>query len=96
MYGSIFRMKPKAGEKDAIIEMTQEWRKQRGDVPGFVGSYALEAANGDLIGVAMFENEETYRANANDPDQDAWYQQLRAKLETDPEWNDGEFHSFHK
>lgn len=97
MYGSVFRMKPKPGARDAVLQDTEQWYKERGkDVPGFVASYALEAANGDIIGVAFFENEETYRRNAADPGQDAWYQRLRANLEADPEWNDGLFRTWHK
>ena len=40
--------------------------------------------------VVVFENKEAYRANADSPEQDARYQKLRALLEDDPEWNDGE------
>jgi len=42
-----------------------------------------------LIGVAIFRDRESYRANADDPDQDAWYKRLCALLEADPEWEDG-------
>ncbi len=43
--------------------------------------------------VAMFHDEASYRKNADDPEQDAWYQRFRALLEADPEWNDGIFES---
>ena len=90
MYGSIFRMKPKAGQKQAIFDEMDRWGKERAPkVKGFVASYVLEAANGDVIGAAVFADEETYRANANDPEQDKWFQGMRGNLEADPEWNDG-------
>ena len=43
--------------------------------------------------IAMFEDKEAYFANANDPEQDRWYQRFRERLEVDPVWEDGEFHS---
>jgi hypothetical protein len=90
MYGSIFRMKPKAGTKSAIFDHINRWHEGHGkNVPGYIANYALEADNGDLIGVAVFESEEAYRANASDPAQNDWYQELRKNLDVDPEWNDG-------
>ena len=29
-------------------------------------------------------------ANADDPEQDKWYQEMRQHLEADPAWHDGE------
>ena len=46
--------------------------------------------NGGLMGVAAFDSKDSYRANAEDPEQDAFYQRWRALMDTDPEWNDGE------
>jgi hypothetical protein len=40
--------------------------------------------------LAVFDTEENYRRNADDPDQHRQYLELRALLEADPEWNDGE------
>ena len=44
----------------------------------------------ELILVAVFRDRESYRANADDPEQDKWYRQLREHLQADPEWTDGE------
>jgi hypothetical protein len=38
-----------------------------------------------------FTSKESYLANANSPEQDAFYRRLRACLEADPEWIDGSF-----
>lgn len=90
MYGSIFRMRPKPGETDAITAEMDRWARERGsNVDGYVSSYVLEAADGDILGIAVFESEEAYRANASDPDQDRWYRDMRSHLVSDPEWNDG-------
>ena len=46
--------------------------------------------SGELIGVAVFDSESSYRKNADDPKQDEWYRDLRQMLEADPEWSDGD------
>jgi hypothetical protein len=44
----------------------------------------------EYILVAVFDSKENYEANASDPEQHAWYEKMRACLEADPDWNDGE------
>ncbi len=39
----------------------------------------------------MFQDKESYMANANNPAQDAWYKELRELLVADPTWDDGEY-----
>ena len=41
--------------------------------------------------VAVFDDRPTYVANAESPEQDARYREMRALLEDDPEWIDGSF-----
>jgi hypothetical protein len=40
--------------------------------------------------VVVFDSKESYMANAESPEQDTEYRQLRELLESDPEWHDGE------
>lgn len=92
MFGSVFRLRPQPGQQGRVIEHMQRWdRDRRPKVDGFVHSYLFESQShaGELIGVAVFDSEANYRKNAEDPEQDAWYRELRAALEADPEWNDG-------
>ncbi len=90
MFGTVYRMKPKAGETQAVIDMFRRWRQERGPkAKGAIASYAVHNDGGDIMGVAVFADEATYRANASDPEQDAWYRQLRSHLQADPEWYDG-------
>jgi hypothetical protein len=90
MYGSIFRMRPKKGKRDALYQEMDRWVRERApNVNGYISSYMLETAGGDVLGVAMFEDEKAYRDNANDPEQNRWYKQIRSHLQADPEWNDG-------
>ncbi len=92
MFGSVFRMQPRPGQQQQVEELMHRWnRERRPKVEGVVGSYlfASQSHPGELIGVAVFDSEASYRKNAEDPEQDRWYRELRAALEADPEWNDG-------
>ncbi|MDQ4044118.1 MAG: antibiotic biosynthesis monooxygenase [Chloroflexota bacterium] len=90
MYGTIFRIQPKAGREQDVVSLVQEWNRSLGPtVPGARAVYLLRP--GELVGVAVFDDEQTYRANAASPEQDAWYQRVREALETDPIWEDGPY-----
>lgn len=91
MYGSVFYMKPKAGQEQEIIQLFEEWKQNRKPVvKGAVGGYLYKLDKGGMMGVAIFESKEDYQANAESPEQNQWYLKLRDQLEEDPEWNDGE------
>jgi hypothetical protein len=93
MFGTIFRMRPRAGQEQPLTEMLERWnRERRPNVEGFVASYVLTSRThpGEVVGVAVFDSEASYRKNAEAPEQDRWYRELRALLDADPDWNDGE------
>lgn len=93
MFGTVFRMRPRPGREAAVEEQLRRWeRERRPVVAGVTASYLFKLRDhpGELIGVAVFDSEAHYRANAEDPEQDRWYRDLRALLEADPEWNDGD------
>ena len=77
MYGSIFRMKVKPGREADVVGLVKEWNTTR-----------LTQGRGAL---AVFQDKASYSANADDPEQDGWYRRLRENLESDPEWEDGEY-----
>jgi hypothetical protein len=85
-------MKPLPGQEGNIEAHFRRWEKERRPAAGgAVGGYLLRPRSGaELLGVAVFDSEESYAKNANDPAQDAWYRELRAMLDSDPEWNDGD------
>ena len=94
MYGTIFSMKVKPGKERELVESFRRWEGERKPkVPGFVASFVLRSdkGSGEFVGVAVFKDKVTYAANANDPEQDKWYRQMRTLLRSDPEWNDGEY-----
>ena len=93
MYGTVARLHVKPGHQQQLQTMTEEWERGRGrQVPGYVTTYVLrpDERPDELILVAIFRDRESYRANADDPEQDRWYRQLREHLQADPEWTDGE------
>ena len=94
MYGTIFRMKMKPGQEQKVLEIFQEWdRDRKPKVKGVVGGYLMKPDNrpGELVAVAVFSDKASYIANAGDPEQDGWYRKFRGLLEADPEWEDGEY-----
>jgi quinol monooxygenase YgiN len=92
MFGTVYHMRPKAGAETAIEDLLRREEKERIRPTGFIAGYLFHSRSrpGELIGVAVFDSEASYRKNANDPGQDRWYRRLRELLEADPEWNDGD------
>ena len=87
-------MKVISGKERELIQSFQSWEKERKPrVPGVMASLVLQSdrSNGEFIGVAVFKDKASYTANAKDPEQDKWYTQMRSYLQSDPEWNDGEY-----
>ena len=91
MYGTVYRMQPKPGKEQEVIQMMQEWERDRAPkIKGAKAGYLYKLDNGGYMGVALFDSKEAYQANAADPEQDKFYRKWRELLEADPEWNDGE------
>ena len=92
MYGSVFQMRPKTGMKGQLRDVMMSNSRQP---KGMIAAYLLnEDASEDVWGLAVFEDEKSYRDNANDPAQDAEYRKFRELLEFDPAWHDGSIDSF--
>ncbi len=93
MFGTIARLRVKQGKEQDLIAQMQEWdRVHRPKIAGAVAGclYRSEQNPNDMTLVAIFQDRESYYANANDPEQDRWYQKLRSCLESDPTLVDGE------
>ena len=94
MYGTVFQIKVKPGQEQKIVEVFEEWGREREPkTQGSVVTLLLKPDNksGEFVGVAVFKDKETYTTNANDPEQDNWYRKMRELIQADPVWNDGEF-----
>ncbi len=93
MYGTVANLRLKSGSGPALVALMEEWgRERKPHVRGAVAGYVLQPddRSSEAILVAVFEDRATYRANADDPEQDRWYRRVREHLEADPTWTDGE------
>src|ERR1041384_2403727 len=93
MYGTVARMKVTPGHLDQLLDQMKDWdQRRRPDVKGAVASYVyrLAAESNQLMLAVVFSDKDAYFANADDPEQDKWFQELRAHLAEGPEWHDGE------
>jgi hypothetical protein len=91
MFGTIghARLKPGADAKlDALME---DWTRQiRPTIPGSVLQLtgAPKDRPGEVVFIALMQDEATYRSLADDPAQDAWYRRFMELIEGDVSWED--------
>jgi quinol monooxygenase YgiN len=88
---TLFKMTAKPGERQEIIDHFDRWmRDRRPDAAGFVRVLLCSNVNNpdEFMSYALFADKKTYDENSNDPEQDAWYKELRSHLIADPEWFD--------
>ncbi len=94
MYGTIGKMKIKLGEEENVRQVLSQWENEdRDTIDGVVATYFMvpDDSPGEMIGVAVFRDKDAYLANGNSPEQHERFMKLRALLESDPEWTDGEY-----
>lgn len=89
MYGTVARMRVKPGAESGLLE---QMRDDVNRVPGFVSAqlYRSDTDPREFWLAVVFMDRESYRANADSPEQNESYMQMRELLEADPEWHDGE------
>jgi quinol monooxygenase YgiN len=91
MYGTVARFRLKPGvEETQLMELSRELEGR--PIPGFVAEYTyrMDSDPHEYYFAVVFESKEAYFANANTPEQDAFYRKFRELLVDDPEWHDGE------
>jgi quinol monooxygenase YgiN len=96
MYGTIARLHPRPGRIDELVALGRRLESGGRDVAGYRQSFIFRPDKEiydrpTLFLIAVFDDRETYVANADSPEQDAEFRQLRALLEDDPDWMDGTF-----
>jgi quinol monooxygenase YgiN len=91
MYGTVARMKVKPGKIDELIKLNSATTDTRRPA-GYLGEiiYQMDSNPNEVIMAVFFTDKASYHANANDPQMHKEYEQYRALLDADPEWNDGE------
>jgi quinol monooxygenase YgiN len=87
MYGTIAKIKGKPGALEVLKKMEQQ-RQPKGAIASYI--YQMDSDPNELWMVVMFESKATYLANAESPEQDTEFRQVRQFMEEDPEWHDGE------
>ncbi|MEX2159164.1 MAG: hypothetical protein WEB04_07155 [Dehalococcoidia bacterium] len=98
MYGTVAHMKVKPGKLADLVSWNDNFNRDR-NPKGYIGEYVyqLDHDPNEVMLVVLFQDKASYMANAQDPGQDKEYQKMRALLEADPHWHDGEVvHSFLK
>ena len=94
MYGTIARVKVRKDKIREFFALGKEWAdREQKRAFGYLGGEILweEKEEGRACLVVHFSSRESYLQNANSPEQDAFYRRLRACLEEDPMWIDGEY-----
>ena len=89
MYGSIAKFTLKPGGLDAIRRIAESTTEYP---PGAIAEYVFQMDDdpNEVWLAVIFEDEETYRANAERPEQHAKFEQIAQWFAADPEWHDGE------
>jgi len=90
VYGTVARLRLKPGSEPAMQELMMEYETTalRGHLRTTV--YRMDADSNEYYMAVVFEDRETYRANAEAPEQHARYEKMVALLDGEPEWHDGE------
>lgn len=90
MYGTVARLRLKPGSEPQMQELMREYESLplRGHVRTTV--YRLDADSSEYYMAVVFEDRDSYRANADSPEQHARYEKMVAILDGEPEWHDGE------
>ncbi|MGE0601998.1 MAG: putative quinol monooxygenase [Dehalococcoidia bacterium] len=98
MFGTVAVLKPKPGQEQAVLAHFDHWWKDRApQTPGaLLGTLNRETDNpNELLLSVVFSSQKAYEDNANNPEQDKWYRELVAMLESEPQWIDGQVLGVH-
>lgn len=92
MYGTLMRATTAPEKRETVVAMMGEGASAK----GFRATYVLLPDDDErtVIAAVVFDDPETYSANAHAPATEEWYGRFRALLDADPEWTDGGWLSF--
>jgi quinol monooxygenase YgiN len=90
MYGTIARFRVKAGMADRMQADMRSYESL--SIPGYVDTivYQMDTDPNEYYLAVVFADKDAYEKNANDPAQDARYQEMMTYMDGEPEWHDGE------
>lgn len=90
MYGSVSRWRVKEGKGPEMERLADELMKDRPSGAVSVSVYRSDNDPNEYWVAGMFSSREAYAANSATPEQGERFSQLRALMDGDPEWHDGE------
>jgi antibiotic biosynthesis monooxygenase (ABM) superfamily enzyme len=91
MFGTIGHCRLKPGSEAHFQALMDEWKQTiRPRFPGgMIELTGHPAANpDDLVFISLMQHEATFRALADDPAQDTWYQRFAELVEGEVRWED--------
>jgi len=90
MYGTIARLQVKPGMENELWEQVRA-EAEEAAMPGYLQQflYRLDSEPNIYYLVVIFQDQESYVANANSPEQHERYLKLLTVLNAEPEWHDG-------
>jgi heme-degrading monooxygenase HmoA len=90
MYGTVANIKVKPGGIEALMRLGEE---QAGlNIKGYLGQYVYQMDDdpNEIFLIVLFDSKESYRANADSPEQDSRFREMVQYMAAEPEWHDGE------
>jgi heme-degrading monooxygenase HmoA len=96
MYGTVGHVRIQEGRVDEFWELMRQQARAEAFMSGYIASFAfsLDRDPHEVIFAAIFISREAYVANAESPQQDARYWEMRNLLCADPLWLDGDVEPF--
>jgi antibiotic biosynthesis monooxygenase (ABM) superfamily enzyme len=91
MYGTVMRAHVRPENRERFVELMTRYEDL--DVPGYRSAHLMfpENRENEVLMAVWFEDQASYRKNAEDPTQHERFLEYRALLEDEPEWSDGEW-----
>ena len=93
MFGTIGHARPKPGTEAQFRKLDEEWWQTiRPEIPSAVIQVLGRPKDrpGEMVFIALTQDEATYRQLATMPEQDAWYRKLLELIDGEPTWEDVE------
>ncbi len=90
MFGTVARMTIKPGMESKLQALMREYESL--DIPGYIQTYVYRMTDNpnEYYLATVWQDRESYFANADSPEQDARYRKMLEFLTAEPEWHDGE------
>jgi heme-degrading monooxygenase HmoA len=90
IYGSVSRWRVKEGKEDELEQLAAEVMNDPAPGSRAVYMYRADSDPREYWIAGVWESRDAYTSNSASPEQSERFGRLRALLDTDPEWHDGE------